>query len=427
MLFLILVVLLLFLLITGLPVAFSLLLTSIVLVLVEGTAPMIIVAQRLTNSMHSFPLLAVPLFVLAAQLMNESGATEQIFKFANLLVGKITGGLGHVNILASMLFSGMSGSSVADASGLGLIEIEAMKKENYPLPFAAAITAASSTIGPIIPPSVAMVIYGVISGASISALFLGGAIPGILMGFSMMLIVYIVAKKRKIDNVYKRPPAKEIISIIFNSLPALFLPVIILGGIWGGVFSPTEAAGVAVAVSLLLGLFFYKELSVKDIPRILFESGLTTGTIMFIVAAANLYGWLITVERIPHLMQNFLLGVSQNRIIILLIINFILLIAGMFMEMIAILTITVPVFLPIVTSLGVDPVFFGVLAVLNLMIGLLTPPFGISIYILQRIAKVPFWEIVREIIPFIIVLIVLVILIVFFPGIVMFLPELILR
>jgi len=427
MLFLILVVLLLFLLITGLPVAFSLLLTSIVLVLVEGTAPMIIVAQRLTNSMHSFPLLAVPLFVLAAQLMNESGATEQIFKFANLLVGKITGGLGHVNILASMLFSGMSGSSVADASGLGLIEIEAMKKENYPLPFAAAITAASSTIGPIIPPSVAMVIYGVISGASISALFLGGAVPGILMGFSMMLIVYIVAKKRKIDNVYKRPPAKEIISIIFNSLPALFLPVIILGGIWGGVFSPTEAAGVAVAVSLLLGLFFYKELSVKDIPRILFESGLTTGTIMFIVAAANLYGWLITVERIPHLMQNFLLGVSQNRIIILLIINFILLIAGMFMEMIAILTITVPVFLPIVTSLGVDPVFFGVLAVLNLMIGLLTPPFGISIYILQRIAKVPFWEIVREIIPFIIVLIVLVILIVFFPGIVMFLPELILR
>ncbi|MFW6015593.1 MAG: TRAP transporter large permease [bacterium] len=427
MLFLILVVLLLILLIIGLPVAFSLLLTSIILVMVEGTAPMIIVAQRLTNSMNSFPLLAVPLFILAAQVMNESGATEQIFEFANLLVGKITGGLGHVNVLASMLFSGMSGSSVADASGLGLIEIEAMKKANYPLPFAAAITAASSTIGPIIPPSVAMVIYGVISGSSISALFLGGAIPGFLMGFSMMLIVYIIAKKRNIDNLYERPPVNEIIKIILNSIPALFLPVIILGGIWGGIFSPTEAAAVAVAVSALLGFFFYKELSLKDIPKILFESGLTTGTIMFIVAAANLYGWLITVERIPHLMQNFLLGVSQNRIIILLIINFILLIAGMFMEMIAILTITVPVFLPIVTSLGVDPVFFGVLAVLNLMIGLLTPPFGISIYILQRIAKVPFWEIVKEIIPFIIVLITLVIIIVFFPNIVMFLPELILR
>lgn len=412
-------------LILGIPIAFSLLLTSVTLILYKGMPPLIVVSQRLSNSLNSFPLLAIPLFILTAQIMNESGATEKIFDLANVIVGRITGGLAHVNVLASMLFSGMSGSAVADASGLGMIEIKAMFKEGYSKSFAASVTAASSTIGPIIPPSVPMVIYGVVSGTSISALFLAGAVPGILMGFAMMVLIYFISRKRKIGIDNETPSKAEVKNIILESAPSLLLPVIILGGIWGGIFSPTEAAAVAVTYALILGIFFYRNIKLKDIPGIFLEAGHTTAAIMLIVAAANLYGWLVSVEQIPQLIQQGILSFSTNPIVVMLIINLILLIAGMFMELIAILTIAVPVFLPIATSVGIDPVFFGVIAVLNLMIGLLTPPFGLNIYILQRVSKVPFWDITKEVFPFILLLIGFVILLVIFPEIVMFLPNLI--
>ena len=411
-------------LLAGLPVAFSLLLSCICLILYKGTLPLLLVAQRLSNALDSFPLLAIPLFILAAEIMNHTGATQRIFRLANVLVGHITGGLAHVNILASMLFSGMSGSAVADASGLGMIEIKAMFDEGYDRPFSAAVTAASSTIGPIIPPSVPMVIYGVISGTAIGELFIGGIVPGVLMGLSMMALVVFIARRRGFKQKRSRASAPEIRSAFIEGGPSLLLPVIILGGIWGGIFSPTEAAAVAVFYSLFLGLAINREFDIRKLPSILCQSASSTASIMLIVAAAALYGWLISVEQIPQAIKETLLSVTDNRIYLMFIINIILLIMGMFMELIAVLTIAVPVFLPIMTALGVDPVYFGVIVVLNLMIGLLSPPFGINIFILQRISNVSFGAIVKDLVPFIIILIGMLALMVLFPGLVMFLPGL---
>ena len=408
----------------GVPVAFSLLLSCISLLLYKGTLPLLLVSQRLSNALDSFPLLAIPLFILAAEIMNHTGATKRIFRLANVLVGHITGGLAHVNILASMLFSGMSGSAVADAAGLGMIEIKAMNDEGYERPFSAAVTAASSTIGPIIPPSVPMVIYGVISGTAIGELFIGGILPGLIMGLSMMIIVVIIARRRGYTQKRNRATVREIGKVFVESGPSLLLPVIILGGIWGGIFSPTEAAAVAVFYALIIGLLINREFDIRKLPGILRQAGSSTASIMLIVSAAALYGWLISVEQIPQVIKEILLSVTDNRIYLIFIINVILLIMGMFMELIAVLTIAVPVFLPVMTAIGVDPVYFGVIMVLNLMIGLLSPPFGINIFILQRISNVSFGKIVYELIPFIAVLSGTLILMVIFPDLVMFLPRL---
>lgn len=414
---------LIFFLLIGLPVYASLLLTSLSLLLYKGTLPILIIAQRLSNALDSFPLLAIPLFILAAEIMNESGATRKIFRLASAFVGHITGGLGHVNVLASMLFSGMSGSAVADASGLGMIEIKAMFDEGYDRAFSTAVTAASSTIGPIIPPSVPMVVFGVISGASISELFLGGIIPGLLMGVSMMVLIAVLAKKRNYQQRQKRPPIRELIHICFDSLPSIALPVIILGGIWGGIFSPTEAAAVAVLYSLILGVVINREIKLRKIPQILTAAGASTASIMLIVAAASLYGWLVSVEQIPQMIKAALLSFSTNPIILMLIINVLLLVMGMFMELIAVLTIAVPVFLPVMIAVGIDPVYFGVIVVLNLMIGLLSPPFGINIFIMQKVSGVPYSDIVRELVPFIAILIGMLLLMVLIPDLVMFIPN----
>jgi len=416
---------LLVLLISGVPVFVALLATCLIQIIYAGGLPLLIIAQRLSNTLDSFPLLAIPLFILAAEIMNNSGATRRIFRLASVMVGHITGGLAHVNVLASMLFSGMSGSAVADASGLGMVEIRAMFDEGYDKSFSAAVTAASSTIGPIIPPSVPMVIYGVISGTSIGALFMGGIIPGVIMGVGMMVTIFIIARKRSMNVKRPKPSLKELGEASAQALPSLFLPVIILGGIWGGVFSPTEAAAVAVVYSALLGFLVHRELKPKDAAPILYSAGKSTAAIMLIVAAAGLYGWLISTEQVPQLVRTFLLGVSDNPIVIILIINVILLIMGMFMELIAILTITVPVFLPIATALGLDPVYFGILVVLNLMIGFLTPPFGLNVFIMQKISKVPFYSIVRELVPFMAVLLVTLLLMVFFPQLVMAIPNMV--
>lgn len=414
---------LVFFLLIGLPVFSSLMLTSLCLLLYKGSLPILILAQRLSNALDSFPLLAIPLFILAAEIMNESGATRKIFRLASAFVGHITGGLGHVNVLASMLFSGMSGSAVADASGLGMIEIKAMFEEGYDRAFSTAVTAASSTIGPIIPPSVPMVVFGVISGASISDLFLGGIVPGLLMGVAMMVLIAVLAKKRGYQQRQKRPEIGTLLRIFFDSLPSLALPVIILGGIWGGIFSPTEAAAVAVLYSLFLGVVLNREIRLKQIPGILTAAGSSTATIMLIVAAASLYGWLVSVEQIPQAIKAALLSFSTNPTILMLIINVLLLIMGMFMELIAVLTIAVPVFLPVMTAVGVDPVYFGVIVVLNLMIGLLSPPFGINIFIMQRVSGVPFSDIVRELVPFIMILVGTLLLMVLVPDLVMFIPD----
>lgn len=415
--------LLLFLLL-GLPVAFALLFSSLCLILYKGALPLLILAQRLTNSLDSFPMLAIPLFILAAEIMNHSGATEKIFRLANTLVGHITGGLAHVNVLASMLFSGMSGSAVADASGLGLIEIKAMNDDGYDPAFSAAVTAASSTIGPIIPPSVPMVIYGVISGAAIGELFMAGILPGVLMGLAMMAYIAFISKRRGYRQKSRRASAREIGRVFIESLPTVMLPVIILGGIWGGIFSPTEAAAVAVVYALILGVVVDRSVKLSMIPRLLRQAGASTAAIMLIVAAAALYGWLVSTEQIPQMIRESMLSLTRDPIWLMLIINVILLVMGMFMELIAILTIAVPVFLPVMDAVGVDPVYFGVVVVLNLMIGLLSPPFGINIFILQKISGVPFGAIVRELMPFIYVLIGTLVLMTVFPKFVLLVPHL---
>lgn len=412
-----------FFLLAGVPVFASLMLTCLSVIVYKGSLPLLIIAQRLSNALDSFPLLAIPLFILAAEVMNASGATQKIFRLASAFVGHITGGLGHVNVLASMLFSGMSGSAVADASGLGMIEIKAMFDEGYDRAFSTAVTAASSTIGPIIPPSVPMVVFGVISGASIADLFLGGIIPGLIMGLAMMAVIVVIARKRNYQQKSRRPPIGELARIFFDSLPSLFLPVLILGGIWGGIFSPTEAAAVAVLYSLFIGVVLNREIKLPQIPKILFAAGTSTASIMLIVAAASLYGWLISVEQIPQAIKTALLSVSTDPTILMLIINVLLLIMGMFMELIAVLTIAVPVFLPVMTAVGVDPVYFGVIVVLNLMIGLLSPPFGINIFIMQRVSGVPFGDIVRELVPFIVILFGTLLLMVLVPDLVMFVPR----
>ncbi|MGJ8624015.1 MAG: TRAP transporter large permease [Yoonia sp.] len=405
------------LLLLGVPVAFALLLSSLALILWDGMLPTLIVSQRLGNALDSFPLLAIPLFILAAEIMNHSGATERIFKLANTVLGRIYGGLGHVNIVASMLFSGMSGSAVADAAGLGAIEIKAMKEQGYDPGFAAAVTAASSTIGPIIPPSVPIVLYGVISGAAIGELFLAGFVPGVIMGLAMMAYIAVIAKRRNFPRDPEFAGIPAIGAAFVSAVPSLLLPVIILGGIWGGVMSPTEAAAAAVIYSLLLGLVVHRSMNLWNVINSFTLAARSTATIMLIVAAANIYGWLVSTQQIPVVVQGFLVNITDNPTILLLIIAFVLLIMGMFMELIAILTIAVPVFLPVAVATGIDPIHFGIVTVLTLMIGLLTPPFGLNLFIVQQVSGASYSSILKETWPFIFILIGVLIPIIVFPQI----------
>ncbi|MGI6558027.1 MAG: TRAP transporter large permease [Limnochordia bacterium] len=404
------------------PIAFALLISSVAYLTHYGGVPLRVVTQRMAAGPDSFPLLAVPLFIMAGSLMNTGGITERIFDFARTLVGHWTGSLGHVNILASIIFSGMSGAAIADAGGLGVIEIEAMRAEGYDDEFSVAITAASSTIGPIIPPSIPMVVYGVVAGVSVGGLFIGGVIPGLLMALSLGIMVYYYAVKR---NYPKHPRATlpELWQSLKSSFLPLMTPVIIIGGIFTGVFTPTEAAVVAVIYAAILGTVIYKELTLQDLHRILLDTVETTASVMLIVATASIFGWILAREQIPQLVAAGLLGVTRNPYALLFLINIFLLIVGCFMETTAALTILIPVLLPTVTSVGVDPLHFGLVMILNLMIGLLTPPLGMVLNVLVSVSKVPFEDVARATMPFLVPLIVVLFLITYIPGLVLWLPR----
>jgi tripartite ATP-independent transporter DctM subunit len=410
----------------GIPVAIALAGSSAVFILLDGHVPSLVVAHRMINGVDSFPLLAVPFFILAGNLMNTAGITERIFDFAKAMIGWLPGGLGHVNIGASVIFAGMSGAAVADAGGLGAIEIKAMRDANYDPGFAVGITAASSTIGPIIPPSLPMVIYGVVAGASIGQLFAAGFIPGLLMAVALMIMVAFYARRYK----YPRDQAFRF-SVLGHAFIRAFLslltPVIIVGGILSGAFTPTEAAIAACAWALILGLFVYRTLTVRRFLKVSMDTIETTSVVLFIVAAASIFAWILTSNRVPEHFASLILGVSENPIIILLLINVILLIVGCFMETVAAITILVPVLLPIAVHIGIDPVHFGVILVLNLMIGLLTPPVGMVLYVLSRVSKVPFERCVSATAPFLIPLFAVLMLVTFFPIFTMWLPTLIYR
>lgn len=408
----------------GVPVAVAMGLTAVLAYIAKGQEFILtMVAQRMYSTTTAFTLLAIPFFILAGNLMNTGGITQRVFSFALALVGHFRGGLGHVNVVASMIFSGMSGAAVADAAGLGLIEIEAMKKSGYPPRFAAAITAASATIGPVVPPSIPFVIYGSITGVSVGKLFLAGFIPGILMGIAMMIGVYFVSKARG----YPREPRASLAQLMRSfkeAALALGTPVIIIGGILGGIFTPTEAAVVASVYALFLGIIVYREIKIGDLSRIFWDTLLHTIRVMFIISAAGFFGWFIIHQRVPEQLINALTALALGRWGLLLIIILILLVLGCFMEGIAVLVITIPIFMPMIERYSIDPVHFGVIMTLCSMLGLLTPPVGMCLFAVSSISGVPIGPLTREMWPYFIGIFLVLLIMTFLPGFTLWLPNL---
>lgn len=412
------------LLIVELPVGFGLALSALGVVWLEGTVPLTILVQRMASGIESFPFLAIPLFILAGNLMNRGGIAERIYGFALALIGHIRGGLAHVNVLASMIFAGMSGVAQADAAGIGTIEIKHMRENGYDPAFAAAVSAASAVIGPIIPPSVIMVVYAVNAQASVADLFLAGVIPGVIMGLALMGQIWWMAATRRITAPLQ-PPADlpRLRSSFVAAAPALFAPVMLVGGILLGVATPTELGAITVVYAVALG-FAQRELTWRGVWDATAETLVTYGILVFIIAAAVPFGWVVAVTEAPQKLADLLFAISDSKWVILGIINIILLVAGCFMETTAILLIATPTLLPLVKQLGIHEVHFGLLMVVNLLIGALTPPFGILLFITMDIAKVSFAEIVRAVLPFYFPLAFVLVLVTYWPDMVMFLPNL---
>ena len=383
------------------------------------------IPQRLTASANSFPLLAAPFFMLTGMAMNTAGITRRIFEFAECLVGRFRGGLAHVCIVASMIFAGMCGSAVAEAAGLGTIEIAAMEERGYPRPFAAGITAAAATIGPIIPPSVPLLIYGVIAEVSVGRLFLGGVVPGVMMGLSLMVMVVWMAKRRGF-GLQPAPTFRVTVTKTRRALLWLMTPVILFGGMFGGMFTPTEAAFAAAVYGLFLGLVVYREIPWRELPKIFLDTIETNGVVLVLVMTASLFGWVMARAQVNQQLGELLLGTSKNPLVLLMIINVFLLIVGCFMETLAAMIILVPVLLPVVKAVGIDPVHFGLVMVLNLIIGTLTPPIGIVLFVVARVAKLRFEEVTKATAPFLVPLIAVLILITIFPELVLWLPRVVL-
>ncbi|WP_050521557.1 TRAP transporter large permease [Pseudorhodobacter wandonensis] len=417
----ILFVVLFVLLVAGAPVAVALGLASLVFALLDGV-PSVVVLHRMVGGIDSFPLIAVPFFIMAGHLMNTAGITTKIFTFARATVGWMHGGLGHVNVGASVIFAGMSGAAVADAGGLGNIEIKAMREAGYDVDFSVGITAASSTIGPIIPPSLPLVVYGVIADTSIGRLFAAGLIPGLLMAFALMVMVAIYSRLRN----YPRDDRFRL-NVFFrtfvDAILPLMTPIIIVGGILFGIFTPTESAIAAVAYSLFLGLFVYRTLNWKRILRVSMDTVETTASIMMIVATSTIFAWILTANQVAETFAVHLLDFTQDKTMILLIMMAIVLVIGCFMETIAAITILTPVLLPVAISVGVDPVHFGIILILNLMIGLLTPPVGMVLYVLAKVSGVPFERCVTATLPFLVPLLIVLLMLTFIPELSMWLPS----
>jgi tripartite ATP-independent transporter DctM subunit len=408
----------------GMPIFLTLGVSCLAYLWANGDV-LLAVPQRLTASANSFTLLAAPFFMLSGLAMNTAGVTHRIYDFAECLAGWLRGGLAHVNIVGSVIFAGMSGSAVADAAGLGTIEIKAMADEGYPKEFAAAVTAASATIGPIIPPSVPLLFYGVVADASIGRLFLGGVIPGLLMAGALMVMVAWMSHRRGYPS-HPFPGVRVAARRTRRAALSLLTPVILLGGMLSGVFTPTEAAFVAAAYALLLGLAVHRELKWRDLPGLFLETVETNAVVLMLVMTSSLFGWVLARAQVPQALGAWFLGLSTDPLIVLLVINVFLLIVGCFMEALAALVILVPVFLPVIKALGIDPIHFGVVMVLNLMIGTLTPPIGIVLFVVARVAQLPFERVTRATAPFLAPLVVVLLLITVFPELVLLLPRLVL-
>jgi tripartite ATP-independent transporter DctM subunit len=406
----------------GVPIFVSLGLGSLVYTHFVAGIPDFVVLHRMAGGVDSFPLLAVPFFILAGNLMNSAGITNRIYSFAMSAVGWLRGGLGHVNVAGSVIFAGMSGTAVADAGGLGTIEIKAMRDHGYDDEFAVGITAASSTLGPIIPPSLPLVIYGVMANASIGQLFIAGVVPGLLMAACLMAYVAWYAHRHNIGRDQTFRIARLVTSFI-SAFPALLTPAIIIGGMSFGLFTPTEAAVAACAWAMFLGAVLYRSLTWRQLYKVTMDTIETTAAVMIIVGAASLFGWVLTTTRVTETVAAAMLSVTTDPLMILLIINLLLLVVGCFMETIAAISILVPVLMPIILKVGIDPVQFGIIMVLNLMIGLLTPPVGMVLFVLSKVANMPFERTVRAVLPFIVPLLVVLAAITLFPQLTLWLPT----
>ena len=408
----------------GMPIAFGIFSSTIYYLLFSGQSrEMLSFSARMISASDSYVLLAVPFFMLAAELMNEAKITDRIFNFAKAMVGHIPGGLGHVNIVASMIFAGMSGSGLADTAGLGKVEIKAMKDGGYDPAFSAAVTASSAIIGPIIPPSICMVVGAVVTNTSVGKMLVGGIIPGCMMGAGLMFVVYFLSKKRGYPKG-ERATLPELWREFVGTGPALLTPFILVGGILTGIFTPTEAAAVACLYAMILAIFFYRAFGLKRLFRIFINVGTGTGALLFVMSAASALGTLAARAQVPQNLMNAVTSITTNPTITMFIIVGILILLGMIMEDLSLLVIMGPLLLPVVLKLGINPVHFGVIMVLTLQLAMITPPVGMGFYITCNLAKVDALTYSKEILWFVLVLIVVVILMVLIPSLVTFLPDL---
>ncbi len=408
----------------GVPLYATMGLACFAFVFFAGINPAI-VPQKIGQAANSFPLLAAPLFILMGNIMNAAGITDRIFAFARVCVGWLRGGLCHANILASVIFAGMSGSAVADAGGVGTLEIKAMKDEGYDAETAAAITAASATIGPIIPPSLPMVIYGVSADVSIGGLFLAGIIPGLLMAGALMAMVTVVARRRGLERS-RFPGLRDLGRAYARAHWALMTPVILFGGMIGGIFTPTEAAAVAATYALILGLFVYRDFRLSDLPGLIVATVNTTGVVLALVMTASALGWCLSISRIPQTVGPMIVEIVGNPLIFLLAVNGLLLFVGCFLEALAAMLILIPILTPAAAQFGIDPIHFGLVFVLNLMIGTITPPVGVVLFVTSKIAGISFAAMSRAIVPWLMPLLAVLVATTLFPPLTTFLPNLLL-
>ena len=454
------------LLILGVPVAMSMALSSLIFIVIDGSNPPFVLMHRMISGVDSFPLLAVPFFIYAGNLMNIAGVTSRIYAFALAMVGWLPGGLGHVNVVGSVIFSGMSGSAIAEAAGLGSIQIQAMNERNYPIKFSVGVTAASATLGPIIPPSIPFVIYGMMANVSIGSLFLGGIVPGFVMAVLLMATVAYFAWSNKwgadvpfrfqivLEAIFELvlvalsgiamyylqlwtnwPVLIAALAVLapltaldwwfgFKAVMPLMTPMLLIGGMLTGLFTPTEAAVAACVWALFLGFVRYGTMTLKAFTKASFETIETTSSVLFIVAAASIFGWLLTVTKVADALTLGMLSITDQKWVFLLLVNLLVLLVGSFIDSLAAITILVPILQPLLVKFGVDPVHFGVILTLNLMIGLLHPPLGMVLYVLARISKLSVEQTTMAILPWLIPLMIALVLITYVPEIMLWLPRL---
>ena len=406
----------------GVPVAFTLALSVATILVFFIDKPLVMVTQIMFSGIDSFSFMAVPFFMLAGSFMSAGGVTQRLVNFSQSLVGSFRGGLAQTVSVSGCFFAAISGSSAATTAALGTTMVNAMEKKGYGREWATGVVASSGVVGIVIPPSITMVVFGVIGDVSIGDMFVGGFVPGIMMGLSMMLVSWYLAKKRGIeaDGEFS---ITNVVKAFKESFFALMTPVIIIGGIYGGIFTPTEAAAVAVVYGILVGLFIYKELKFKDFPGIVFQAVIGTTMIMLLVGAANVFGWMLTNLQIPHRLGEFVVSLTSSPIMFLMALNVLLLIAGTMVNASAAVVILTPIFLPVAKTLGIDPLFFGVLMVVNLAIGCITPPVGLDLFVASAITKVPIEKVMKASLPYLYALLVTLMILTMFPWFITVLPN----